>query len=110
MYVDEAGMDNRDEYGYGWNERGERFYALKTGRRAGRVNMMAAWCAQRLLAPFTVDGACNRLVFETWVETCLVPVLQPGQVVILDNATFHKGGRIQRKFLGGSFPPKHFHS
>lgn len=35
-------------------------------------------------------------MFETWVETCLIPVLQPGQVVILDNATFHKGGRIQQ--------------
>ena len=96
MYVDEAGMDNRDEYGYGWNQRGERFHALRSGRRGGRVNMIAAWCAPNLLAPFTVDGACNRLVFETWVETCLVPILQPGQVVILDNATFHKGGRIQQ--------------
>lgn len=96
MYVDEAGMDNRDEYSYGWNPQGQRFYALKTGRRVGRVNMIAAWCAQQLLAPFTVDGACNRAVFETWVEICLVPVLQPGQVVILDNATFHKGGRIQQ--------------
>ena len=58
--------------------------------------MIAAWCHQQLLAPFTVDGSCNRVVFEAWVETCLVPVLQPGQVVILDNATFHKGGRIQQ--------------
>jgi len=70
------------EYGYGWNPCGERFHALKTGRRAGRVNMIAAWCAQHLLAPFTVAGACNRVVFETWVETCLLPVLQPGQVVM----------------------------
>lgn len=96
VYVDEAGMDNRDEYGYGWNLQGQRFHALKTGRRTGRVNMIAAWGVQHLLAPFTVDGACNRVVFETWVENCLVPVLQPGQVVILDNATFHKGGRIQQ--------------
>ena len=35
-------------------------------------------------------------MFETWVKTCLVPVLQPGQVVIMDNATFHKGGRIEQ--------------
>lgn len=34
-------------------------------------------------------------VLETWLETCLIPALQPGQVVIMDNATFHKGGRIQ---------------
>lgn len=96
VYVDEAGMDNRDDYAYGWNERGQRFHALKSGCRQGRVNMIAAWCDRKLLAPFTVEGACNRVVFEAWLETCLVPVLQPGQVVIVDNATFHKGGRIEQ--------------
>ena len=94
VYVDESGMDERDDYGYGWCERGVRFEALKSGRRSGRVNMIAAYCQRQLKAPFTVEGACNRLVFETWLETCLVPVLEPGQVVILDNATFHHGGRI----------------
>ena len=87
-------MDERDDYGYGWCERGQRFEALKSGRRAGRVNMIAAYCEQRLSAPFTIEGSCNRVVFETWLETCLVPMLQPGQVVILDNATFHHGGHI----------------
>ncbi len=87
-------MDERDDYGYGWCERGRRFEALKSGRRTGRINMMAAYCEQRLAAPFTVEGACNRVVFETWLETCLVSTLEPGQVVILDNATFHHGGRI----------------
>jgi transposase len=43
----------------------------------------------------TVEGACNRTVFEIWLETCLLPKLEPGQVVVMDNATFHKGGRIQ---------------
>jgi hypothetical protein len=42
VYVDEAGMDNREDYGYGWNEKGQRFHALKSGRRQGRVNMIAA--------------------------------------------------------------------
>ena len=46
------------------------------------------------MAPFTVEGACNRTVFETWLETCLIPVLPPGDGVILDNATCHHGGRI----------------
>jgi transposase len=89
-------MDNRDEYAYGWNEQGERFHALKSGRREGRVNMIAALCNQNLIAPFTVEGACNRRVFEMWLETCLLPALAPGQVVVMDNATFHKGGRIEQ--------------
>jgi hypothetical protein len=33
VYVDEAGMDNREDYTYGWNETGQRFHALKSGRR-----------------------------------------------------------------------------
>lgn len=94
VYVDESGMDERDDYGYGWCERGKRFEALKSGGRRGRVNMIAAYCQHELIAPFTVEGACNRVVFETWLETCLVPLLIPGQVVILDNATFHHGGHI----------------
>jgi len=89
-------MDNRDEYAYGWNQKGQRFHALKSGRREGRVNMIAALCNQNLMAPFTIEGACNRTVFETWLETCLLPTLVTGQVVVMDNATFHKGGRIEQ--------------
>lgn len=46
-------------------ELGERFHALKSGRREGRVNIIAALCDHNLIAPFTVEGACNRTVFET---------------------------------------------
>jgi transposase len=30
-----------------------------------------------------------------WLETSLLPTLVKGQVVVMDNATFHKGDRIQ---------------
>ena len=88
VYVDESGMDERDNYGYGYSPCGERFYDLKSGRRQGRINMIAGYRDGQLIAPFTVEGSCNRTVFETWLETCLIPVLRPGQWVIVDNATF----------------------
>jgi hypothetical protein len=56
--------------------------------------MIAGYWAGQLIAPFPVNGACNRTVFELWLETCLLPLLQPGERVIVDNATFHHGGRI----------------
>lgn len=96
VYLDESGMDGREDYAYGWNARGRRFDALKSGCRQGRVNMIAALCNHQLLAPFTIEGACNRVVFEKWLESCLLPVLKPGQVLVLDNATFHRGGRIEQ--------------
>lgn len=88
-------MDNRDsDYPYGYNECGQRFHALKSGKRTGRVSMIAALCNQELFAPFTFEGCCNRNVFELWLEVVLIPALRPGQTLVLDNATFHKGGRI----------------
>jgi len=54
--------------------------------------MIAALCNQKLLAPFTIEGACNRTVFEIWLETCLVPVLRPGQNWSLTMPPFTKGG------------------
>ncbi len=46
---------------------GQRFHALKSGRRQGRVNIIAALCNQNPIAPFTIEGACNRTVLETKV-------------------------------------------
>lgn len=57
--------------------------------------MITAFCQGQLLAPFTLSGAGNRNVFELWLETCLIPTLKPGQKLVIDNATFHKGGRIE---------------
>lgn len=89
-------MDNRAQYEYGWNEKGERFHGLRSGKRESRINMIAALCEEKLFAPFTMEGGCNRTVFETWLENCLVPKLRVGQVLIMDNARFHKGGNIQK--------------
>ncbi|MGK5594908.1 MAG: transposase, partial [Parachlamydiaceae bacterium] len=33
---------------------------------------------------------CDISLFNTWLEQILVPQLKPGQVIILDNASFHK--------------------
>jgi hypothetical protein len=53
VYIDEAGMHNREDYAYGWNQKGQRFHALKSGKRQGRVKMVAAWCNGQLLAPLS---------------------------------------------------------
>ena len=57
--------------------------------------MIAGYRDGQLIAPFTIEGAYNRTVFEIWLETCLIPKLKPKEWVIIDNATFHHGGRIR---------------
>jgi len=55
---------------------------------------MAGYRDRQLIAPFTSEGACNCTVFETCLATCLIPVLCPSEGGMIDNATFHHGGRI----------------
>ena len=95
VYVDEAGIDNREEYAYGYCKIGQRFHALKSGKRTERVSWIAALTAGSLFAPMTFAGACNRDLFEMWLEECLLPQLQPGDVIVIDNASFHHGQAIE---------------
>jgi len=46
------------------------------------------------LAPFIFEGYSNSSVYETYIEKVLVPVLKPGMVVVIDNASFHKSKKI----------------
>ena len=42
-----------------------------------------------------LDGAMNGDAFLAYVEHVLVPELQPGDVVIMDNLSVHKGAAIR---------------
>jgi transposase len=94
VYVDEAGIDNRDDYAYGYCEIGQRFYALKSGKRTQRVSWIAALLQGKLFAPITFEGACNRDLFEMWLEESLLPQLHRGDVIVIDNASFHRSQTI----------------
>ena len=48
-----------------------------------------------MVAPFVIDGPINRDAFETYVGRVLVPELAPGDVVIMDNLSSHKGPRVR---------------
>ena len=48
-----------------------------------------------LVAPFVLDGPINREAFEIYVERILVPELNPGDVVVMDNLSSHKGPRVR---------------
>jgi len=57
--------------------------------------MIAGYQDGKLIAPFTIQGSCDRLVFETRLQTCLIPGLKLGSLVVINNASFHHGGRIE---------------
>jgi transposase len=90
VYIDEAGVEDTLSYAWGWSAKGERCWGERLGHRTQRISMVAAWCAGTLFAPLTFEGYCDSALIEVWCERQLCPLLRPGQVVILDNASFHR--------------------
>ena len=43
-----------------------------------------------------LDGPINRDAFETYLEKVLTPALRPGDIVIMDNLSSHKGPRVRQ--------------
>jgi hypothetical protein len=44
VYVDESGLESLEDYGYGWNEKGQRYYDLKSGKRSVQVSIISGLC------------------------------------------------------------------
>jgi len=47
-------------------------------------------------APCVFDGPINGQCFRAYVEQQLVPVLEPGDIVVMDNLGAHKSAAIRR--------------
>jgi transposase len=73
---------------------GERLIAKIPHGHWKTTTLIAALGHQGMRCSSTVDGAINRDVFESFVERVLVPSLAPGDVVVMDNLSSHKGPRV----------------
>jgi transposase len=54
------------------------------------LTFLAALRCDRIEAPCVIDGPINGRSFLAYVEQVLIPTLQPGDVVIMDNLGSHK--------------------
>jgi transposase len=52
-----------------------------------------------------VEGPTRREVFEAYLEQVLMPTLCAGQVVVMDNLSAHKGGRVKEIIEGRGCEP-----
>jgi transposase len=96
VFVDESGIDSYFHREYGWSKKGQLIFGEIAGKRFARESFIAAKNKSHILAPLCFEGTCNTKLFDLWVKQFLVPHLLPGQVVILDNATFHKSAKSRK--------------
>ena len=94
-FLDESGIDHRLQPPYARAPRGEAVYADVPGGRVGRTSVISASRNGRLVCPFTFEGYCNHEVVEAYFKKNLLPFIPTGSIIVLDNASFHRGAVLQ---------------
>ncbi len=90
VFIDETSASTRMARLRGRSERGKRLIAKVPHGHWKTTTFVAALRSDGLTAPVVVDGAMNGEIFLSYVRTQLIPALQPGDVVVMDNLAAHK--------------------
>ena len=95
VFIDETWASTNMARTHGRAPRGERLRAPVPFGHWKTTTFVGALRRSGLVAPMVLDGPINRDAFEAYVEQILVPDLGPGDVVIMDNLSSHKGPRVR---------------
>lgn len=79
---------------HGRCRRGQRLIAKVPHGRWQTTTLIAAMRRREMIAPMVVDGPVNAQVFAAYTEQCLAPALRPGEIVMMDNLSSHKGSAV----------------
>lgn len=80
---------------YGRAPRGQRLVASVPHGHWKTLTFTAALRCDGVSAPMVLDGAMDGDAFRTYVREWLVPILRPGDIVVLDNLKAHKVAGIR---------------
>lgn len=95
VYIDESGIELTICKDRGWGKKSEKLIGKRSGKYYERTNIIGGLVNNNIIAPMLFNGSCTTKLFEIWIEKFLIQELKPGQVVIMDNAAFHKSKRTK---------------
>ena len=96
VFIDETGAKTNMARTHGWAPRGERLRMTVPHGHWNTTTFVAGLTPRGMIAPFVLSGAIDRDAFEAYVKVVLVPELRPGDIVVMDNLSSHKGPNVHK--------------
>ena len=95
VFVDESWASTSMARRHGRCPRGQRLRMSVPHGHWKTTTFIAGLRSSGIVAPYVVDCPVNRDIFEAWVEQALLRELRPGDIVVMDNLSSHKGPRVR---------------
>ena len=96
VFIDETWIKTNMAPLRGWGAKGQRLRSFAPHGHWRTLTFPGALRCDRLMAPCVFDGPINGQCFRASVEQQLVPVLQPGDIVVMDKLGSHKAAAIRQ--------------
>jgi transposase len=96
VFVDECGSNIALTPIYARAPKGERAKGSVPRNRGKNTTLIASLSLAGMGAAMILEGSANTIAFEIYVEQLLLPSLQAGQIVVMDNLRAHKGERVRQ--------------
>jgi transposase len=96
VFIDETWIKTNMAPLRGWGRKGERLRGFTPHGHWRTLTFVGALRHDQFTAPCVFDGPINGQCFRAYVEQQLVPVLKPGDIVVMDNLGSHKSAAIRQ--------------
>jgi transposase len=96
VFIDETWIKTNMAPLRGWGTKGDRLRGFAPHGHWRTLTFLGALRCDRFAAPCVFDGPINGEYFRAYVEQQLVPILKPGDIVIMDNLGSHKSSAIRQ--------------
>ena len=96
VFIDETWTKTNMAPLRGWGPVGARLPSKVPYGHWNTMTFIAALRHDRIEAPWLVDAPINGSLFLIYVEQVLAPTLRPGDIVVMDHLSSHKGRAIRK--------------
>ncbi len=96
VFIDETWIKTNMAPLRGWGQKGKRLCGFAPHGHWRAVTFVGAPRRDGPRVPCVFDGPENGRCFRAWVEQQLVPVLQPGDIVVIHNLGAHMSVEVRR--------------
>jgi transposase len=96
VFIDETWTKTNMAPLRGWAPVGQRLPGPAPFGHWNTMTFLAALRHDRVEAPWLIDGPINAQRFLIYIEQVLVPSLEAGDIVVMDNLGSHKGKAVRR--------------